>query len=173
MITAAAEILGDGGVEAITIEAVVRRSGVAKTTLYRHFGGVEGLVFATVVAGVGTMDDPDTGTLLGDLRQIQRNYLEAAESPASRKLFVWMIERAMGDPDAAELFRRTTTQPGPTIRALQRAIARGELAPTTNVEMAMHLIQGPLISKRIVNNENLSDEEFDALLEMTVRGLTG
>ncbi len=35
----------------------------------------------------------------------------------------------------------------------------------------MHLIQGPLISKRIVDNSELTDDEFDALLDMTYRAL--
>ena len=55
--------------------------------------------------------------------------------------------------------------------ALQRAIARGEIPPTTNVEMALHLIQGPLISKRIVDDSALTEAEFDSLLDMTCRAL--
>ena len=35
----------------------------------------------------------------------------------------------------------------------------------------MHMIQGPLISKRIVDNSDLTDDEFDTLLEMTYRAL--
>ena len=59
----------------------------------------------------------------------------------------------------------------PTVIALQRAIARGEIPPTTNVEMALHLIQGPLISKRIVDDSALTEAEFDSLLDMTCRAL--
>ncbi len=55
--------------------------------------------------------------------------------------------------------------------ALQRAIARGELPPTTNIEMAMHVIQGPLISKRIVDNSVFTDGEFETLLDTTYRAL--
>lgn len=35
----------------------------------------------------------------------------------------------------------------------------------------MHVIQGPLISKRIVDNSGLTDDDFETLLEMTVRAL--
>jgi len=72
------------------------------------------------------------------------------------------------------LFRKERIQPrGPTVLALQRAIARGELPPTTNIELAMHVIQGPLISRRIVENSDLTDDEFETLLDMTFRALTG
>jgi len=174
LLQAAAEILAEDGIGAVSVEAVARRSGVAKTTLYRHFGGIDGLVFAAVGASVSARPGPDTGSLLGDLREIQRHYLEVARSRINRELFAWMLTRAMHSPDAAALFRKARIQPrGPTVVALQRAIARGELPPTTDIELAMHLIQGPLISRRIVENSDLTDDEFETLLEMTFRALAG
>jgi len=156
----------------MSIEAVARRSGVAKTTLYRHFSGIDGLVFAAVAASVSEAVVSDTGSLIGDLRKIQHNYLDIASSNINRELFAWMLTRAMQSPEAAALFRKVRIQPrGPTVVALQRAIARGELSPTTDIELAMHVIQGPLISKRIIDNLDLTDDEFDTLLEMTVRAL--
>jgi AcrR family transcriptional regulator len=172
LLRATVELLLSEGVSGVTIEAVARLSGVAKTTLYRHFGGIDGLVFAAAAGSVSEVVGPDTGSLLGDLREIQRRYLEIASSNMNREVFAWMLTRAMQSAEAAALFRKERNQPrGPTVVALQRAISRGELSPTTNIEMAMHLIQGPLISKRIVDNSELSSSEFDTLLEMTVRAL--
>jgi AcrR family transcriptional regulator len=174
LLQATAEILVKEGIGAVSIEAVARRAGVAKTTLYRHFGGLDGLVFAAAAASVSETVAPDTGSLLGDLREIQRHYLDIARSSINREVFAWMLTRAMHSPDAAALFRKERIQPrGPTVVALQRAIARGELPPTTNIELAMHLIQGPLISKRIIDNSDLTDEEFETLLAMTLRALVG
>ncbi|HXH55800.1 TetR/AcrR family transcriptional regulator [Iamia sp.] len=172
LLRATTEILVEEGIGAVSIEAVARRAGVAKTTLYRHFGGIDGLVFAAATASVSETVGPDTGSLIGDLREIQRNYLDIASSPINREVFAWMLTRAMHSLEAAALFRQERIQPrGPTVVALQRAIARGELPPTTNVELAMHIIQGPLISKRFVENSDLTDDEFETLLEMTVRAL--
>lgn len=131
-------------------------------------------MFAAAAANVRPSDEPDTGSLAGDLRAIQRHYLEIASSSISREVFAWMLTREMQIPDAAASFRRERIQPrGPTLVALQRAIDRGELPPTADIELAMHLIQGPLISKRIVDNSELTDAEFESLLAMTVRGRTG
>jgi AcrR family transcriptional regulator len=172
LLRATIELLVEGGIAAVSIEAVARRSGVAKTTLYRQFGGLDALVFAAAAASVSDTDGPDTGSLRGDLREIQRRYLAIASSRINRGVFAWMLTRAMHNADAAELFRKERVQPrGPTVVALQRAIARGEISPMTNLEMAMHIIQGPLISKRIVDNTELTDDEFETLLDMTVRAL--
>src|SRR4051794_30547765 len=43
-ISATVEVLLESGVEGVTLEEVAARSGVAKSTLYRHFGSKEALV---------------------------------------------------------------------------------------------------------------------------------
>ncbi len=172
LIAAAAEILVVEGVGAVNAEQVARRSGVAKTTLYRHFGTIDALVFAVVQANVAAMEPPDTGTLRGDLAEIHRAYLAVADLQQSRELFVWMVARSIEDPANRELFRQARVQPrGPTILALQRALARGEIAPTIDLEMAMHIIQGPLISMRIVADDEVSDHDLETMLDMTVAAL--
>lgn len=172
MIAAAAEILFSDGVGAITAEEVARRSGVAKTTLYRHFGTTDAFVFAVVQANVAALEPPDTGTLRGDLVEIHRAYLNVASSQQSRELFVWMVARSIEDPVNRELFRQARVQPrGPTVLALQRAIARGEIDPGIDVDMAMHIIQGPLISMRIVDNNEVSDHDLEMMLDSTVKAL--
>jgi AcrR family transcriptional regulator len=174
MLQAASDILAERGVSALSVEEVVRRSGVAKTTLYRHFGGADGLVFALIASRVAVAESPDTGSLREDLRQILRGYGEMFEDPLSRELFVWMLTKAMESAQGAEQFAAARIQPGgPTVVALQRAMARGEIPPDTSIELAMHLIQGPLISKRVIGNTQVTDKEFEQLLEMTVRALGG
>lgn len=73
---------------------VVTASGVAKTTLYRHFGTTDALVFAAVDDSVATQEPPDTGSLRSDLEVIHRRYLEAPSAARTRELFTWMIARS-------------------------------------------------------------------------------
>jgi AcrR family transcriptional regulator len=172
MLHAARSILSTDGVHACTIEEVARRSGIAKTTVYRHFGSVDALVLAAVDGWVKEAAAPDTGSLRGDLHEIQRRYLGTARSPALRQLFAWMVSRSTSDPEFARQFRAVRVQPrGATVVALQRAIARGEIPPTTDVALALHLVQGPFLSKRIVENEDVTSEELDTLIDQIVRAL--
>jgi AcrR family transcriptional regulator len=172
LLDAALAIVATDGVAAVTADAVARRSGVARTTLYRHFGSTEALVFAAVADSVTAQAPPDTGTLRGDLQVIQRRYLDVASSRRSRELFAWMVAKSVESAEYRELFRRARVQPrGPTTVALQRAIARGEIAADIDVDLAMHLIQGPLISQRIVDDRDVSDSDLERMLDMTVRAL--
>lgn len=172
LLDAALGIVATDGVAAVTADAVVRRSGVAKTTLYRHFGSTDGLVFAAVADSVTSQEPPDTGTLRGDLEAIHRRYLDVASSQQNRELFAWMVAKSIESAENRELFRRARVQTrGPTTVALQRAIARGELDPDIDVDLAMHMIQGPLISRRIVDNSDVAEVDLESMLDMTVRAL--
>jgi len=83
------------------------------------------------------------------------------------------MARGIADPDHAALFRQLRVQPrGPTVIALQRAISRGELRPTVNIEMAMHIIQGPFVSKRIVDNTDITSDELETMVDMAIRAIT-
>ncbi len=172
MLDSTKEIIVERGVTACTIEEVASRSGVAKTTIYRHYGGLDELIFAAVAQDVSHAITPDTGSLRGDLIAIQHRYVEQARSPTVRELFIWMVGRAATSPTNAELFRGVRVQPrGPTVIALQRAIGRGELEPAIDLEMAMHIIQGPFISKRIVDNTDINSNEIETMVDLAIRAL--
>ncbi len=172
MVDGARAIIASEGVHACTVEAVARRTGIARSTIYRHVGGTDGLVLAAVDGMVKAATPPDTGSLAGDLRVIQERYLRVARDPAMRELYAWMLDRSIQDPEFAARFRKVRVQPqGSTVVALQRAIARGEVEPTLDVDLAMHFIQGPFLSKRIVEGEELAPHELDELLRMILAGL--
>jgi AcrR family transcriptional regulator len=174
LLATAAELLAEGGIAALTADEVSHRSGIAKTTLYRHFGSVDGLVFALIGSRVRTTRAPNSGSLVGDLRKIQRAYLDQFNDPLSRELFVWMVTKAMQSPETAEQFAAARIQPtGPTMVALEQAIKRGELREDTNLELALHVIQGAFISSRVIGNRTLTRREFDQILAMIVHGLQG
>ncbi len=172
LLDAVLEIVATDGVSAVTADAVARRSGVAKTTLYRHFGSTDALVFAAVADSVTAREPPDTGTLRGDLEEIHRRYLAVASSRQNRELFAWMVAKSLESAELRELFRRVRVQPrGPTTVALQRAIARGEIDADIDLDLAMHIIQGPLISQRIVDDSEVSEHDLQRLLDFTLRAL--
>jgi AcrR family transcriptional regulator len=172
MLSVARRIVVEEGPQRCTVEAVANGAGVARTTVYRHFGDADGVVLAVLDGMVVDHQPVDTGSLAGDLRVIQHRYLAAAGQPVLRRLFVWMLMRSADDAAFATRFRRVRVQPGgPTTIALQRAIARGELRPDMDLALALHIIQGPFLSKQIIENEMPTDIEFDTLIERIVCAL--
>src|SRR4051794_14143427 len=71
VIDAATELLVESGPSAVTIDAIVARSGVAKSTIYRHWGSRDDVLLDVmeVCAPDLTPPDPDLGVEAG-LREI-------------------------------------------------------------------------------------------------------
>src|SRR3546814_9030524 len=67
---ATVDLVLTGGVDTVTFEAVAAESGVAKSTLYRHFGTKQAMVAAAAASCVVEHTPPDTGDLAQDLRLI-------------------------------------------------------------------------------------------------------
>src|ERR1700761_1847970 len=73
VLTSAFELLGESGVGGFSVDEVARRSGVAKTTIYRHWPTREALVIDACSRISDEQEVPDTGTLEGDLAAILTN----------------------------------------------------------------------------------------------------
>src|SRR5271168_3505369 len=68
ILTAAAELLADRGLAAMSIEEVAARAGVGKTTIYRRWPSKGLLALDAFVTSFREEQPlPDTGTLRGDL----------------------------------------------------------------------------------------------------------
>ena len=59
----------------------------------------------------------------------------------------------------------------PDHRCLQRAIARGDIDADIDLDMVVHVIQGALISQRIVDDRAVSDGDLGCMLDTTLRAL--
>jgi AcrR family transcriptional regulator len=73
VLTTTFELLGESGVGGFSVDEVARRSGVAKTTIYRHWPSREALVIDACSRITDEQHVPDTGSLEGDVTAILTN----------------------------------------------------------------------------------------------------
>src|SRR5579863_2637261 len=77
VLTTTLDLLTEAGLDDLTIDDISRRSGVAKTTIYRHWPNRSALVIdACSHMTDGDEAPPDTGSLEGDVRAILTNIAE-------------------------------------------------------------------------------------------------
>lgn len=172
MLHAARELLASDGLDACTVEEVSRRSGVAKTTIYRHFGSADELAVDALSQMIEEIEEPDLGSLRADLRAIVDWFLGIVRQDAFPRLFASMLSRATTDPEFRRIHDRAQEcRHAPLRLAIQRGIARGEVDPAIDIETATHFVQGPFLAKRLIETGDLSDREVDALLDLIVRAL--
>ena len=73
MLATTFELLSESGVGGLTVDEVSRRSGVAKTTIYRHWPTRAALVIDACSRISAEQKAPDTGSLEGDVTAILTN----------------------------------------------------------------------------------------------------
>lgn len=172
MLTAASTLMMEGGVEAVTADEVARRSGVAKSTMYRHFESIDDLVIAALDRMVGEVAAPDSGSLREDLRSVIMAFRDVIERSQFRCMFASMLMRSLDDPEFARVFRRAQeVRHAPLRQAIQRGIARGEVDPAIDVDQAMYFVQGPFIGKRLIEDDQLTEHDIEVFLDLVVKAL--
>ncbi|GAU69608.1 putative TetR family transcriptional regulator [Streptomyces sp. NBRC 110611] len=121
--------LTEHGYPGLTVEYVAEHSGVHKTTLYRRWKDVEGLVAdALELAGEDSWLPPDTGSLEGDLRALAQEVVTSFTDPAVSASGSAMIAAAFQSERAAGALRAYYAERFKRCEALvERAVRRGEL----------------------------------------------
>lgn len=131
--------LTEHGYPGLTVEYVAEYSGVHKTTLYRRWKDVEGLVAdALDLAGEDSWVPPDTGSLKGDLRALAHEVVASFTDPAVAASGSAMIAAGFQSERAAAALRAYYAERFTRCEAVvERAVRRGELpAPLYGVDAA-------------------------------------
>ena len=172
MLTAAQEIILSCGMNACTVDEVARRSGVAKTTIYRHFDDANELSMAAVETMVEHVSTPDHGSLRADLHEIIHAFRRVVSHDTFKQLFAEMLARAVRDAEFAKIYDEAQEMRHAPLRiAIQRGMARGEVDPEIDLETAMYFVQGPFVAKRLIEMDELTEQEIDNFLDLIVRAL--
>lgn len=134
------------GLAAVTMDDVARRSGVAKSTLYRHFGTRNGLLVAALDRIIQPPLAPDQGSLEADLVSFLASVQPIFANPSIRALAFEIYAAALRDPELDAL-RHTffSGRMGPLMSVVERAQARGELGPDVDMVEAVMAIEGPFM----------------------------
>ena len=172
MIMAAHDIIREVGIHNVTLASIVKRSGVAKTTFYRHFKSISELVICSADAHVVEPDIPDTGSLRQDLFELSQAVVPVYSEPENRQLLTSLIHASAKDPALRELHDRTMdsrTKPLETI--VLNAMKRGELPVDIDVELAAHFIQAPFFERVLCSDQELTLDETNQILDWICRGL--
>ncbi|MFE5942882.1 TetR/AcrR family transcriptional regulator [Streptomyces sp. NPDC056480] len=165
--------LSEHGYPALTVEYVAEHSGVHKTTLYRRWGSVEGLLAdALDLANEDAWTPPDTGSLSGDLRALAHEVVDAFGDPAAGAAPTAFIGAAFQSPRAAEAlhtfyaerFRRCEV-------VVTRGVARGEAPPGTDAGAVVQAVSAPLFMRLFITREPIDGALADQAARAVLAGV--
>lgn len=139
---AALDVFGDAGWAGFAMEAVARRAGVGKASLYLRWSSKEALLADALTAGLPKVSDVDTGTLHGDLVELATQMLDVYAGPSSRAALRLNLE-ASSIPGIAEHYDAMRTAQIQAARAIvRRGIDRGELPSGVSITLLLDTLVG-------------------------------
>jgi AcrR family transcriptional regulator len=155
---AAVEVFGESGWAGFSLEAVARRAGVGKASIYLRWQTKEQLLGDALTARVANVADADTGTLRGDLVHLARQLLElhvGDTHPAVLRLGV----EAASIPEVARRWADLRESQVLAARAMvRRGIRRRDVPADTSVTLLLDTLCGGVLMHVITTPTQLREQ---------------
>lgn len=169
------ELLVEEGWDAVTQSQVAQRSGVGRTTVYRHWPERIDLVREAMDFELShTRDVVLTGRLRDDLlTALEAIRYEMIEREGS-KFLIAMVARSEWDPEVRELKKVLVERAIEVLRdVLTTAVKDRWLAADVSVEVSIAQLVGPLVMRRLVTDEPLDEPLISGLVDdfLAARGV--
>ncbi|MEU8232426.1 TetR/AcrR family transcriptional regulator [Actinoplanes sp. NPDC048967] len=150
------ELLSAGGIGGVSIDEVSRRSGVAKTTIYRHWPSRAALLVEACSTVGSASAVPDTGGFDGDLTALVFDLAEQLRTARWASVLPSIVDAAEREPELAGLHADLHARlMAPFVTVAERAEARGELAGDRRPADVVAAVTGPLFYRRWFSREPL------------------
>lgn len=159
ILSTAFELLSQSGVTGFSVDEVARRSGVAKTTIYRHWPSREALILDAATRISAEREVPDTGSLERDAIAYLSDLGHLLGTARWSSVVPSIVDVAERDAQFAKVhggIQRGHAAPLRTI--LERGSARGDLRVDVDVSAMISALVGPLYYRRWFSREPITDE---------------
>lgn len=157
VVHAALTLFGERGIDAASMDAIARASGVSKATIYKHWADKEALLMEVMlfVHGLdGEPEDVDTGDLERDISIVLSRKPPGEFEELRMRMMPTLIAYSAVHPEFGSAWRHNVMEPPRQClrRILERGVERGLLRRDLNVEVAIALLLGPTLYWHIFVN---------------------
>ncbi|MCU1396596.1 MAG: regulatory protein TetR [Ilumatobacteraceae bacterium] len=172
LLNAARQLLVEGGPAAITVDAVAARSGVAKSTLYRHWETRDELVLAVFQSLAPPVIEPDPSLSAADaLRAFGRQLAAVAGDPEWQCMMPALLSLKLHQDDYAMIqAQMQDEQRGVINRLLQRCVDEGLLRQDATSDTSFTMLVGPFLMASLTGGIPIDDVFADTVTDHFVQG---
>ncbi|WP_406331660.1 TetR/AcrR family transcriptional regulator [Streptomyces sp. NBC_00203] len=177
VLRAAGDVLAEQGFAHLDLADVARRAEVGKTTVYRRWGSVTGLV-ADLLGDMAEQSVPrtETGSVLGDLRANAALVRRTLADPRQGALFRAVIAAAACDSRTAEALRRFyDVRVAEWAPCVEQGVVRGELPVGTDSGLVVRAVSAPLyyalLTTGVVPDAAAADRAAEAAVAAAAAGV--
>jgi AcrR family transcriptional regulator len=172
---AATELLLEGGPSAITMDGVVARSGVAKSTLYRHWPTRDALVTDVFTHIAPTLTPADPSLPFEDgLRALAQEFVTIVSDPYWKRLIPAMLLLKSEMHEIADLEANLKQHQTDVVTpVLECGVDEGWLAEGFDAEAVSTLLIGPILMAALTGSTPLTPEFADRCVDHFLAGVRG
>ncbi|MFK8025698.1 MAG: TetR/AcrR family transcriptional regulator [Ilumatobacter sp.] len=159
ILSAATDLLVESGARSVTVDAVEAASGVAKSTLYRHFSSRDELLIEVVRCNIADIAAPDLSEGFEPaLRALMSDAAATFADPGWSRIFPAILSLRTSMPELdAFVEQDKSTKMARLGRVLDLGVAEGVLPEPIDIDLATNLLIGPLVLASITGNGDESD----------------
>lgn len=171
ILAAARELILEVGYTRITIDAIAKRAGASRTTIYEWWGHRAPLVEEALFANYEAWPAPDTGRFDEDLERLIGEIVREMTRPEVMRAFPALTAEYQATPElkaeAIALYGDPMTRRWQSVFA--RAVERGELSASADAKVTMYLVLGTLWM--LSHNRTLPQKELTPYLLRATRAV--
>jgi AcrR family transcriptional regulator len=164
VIHAALDLFGERGIDAASMDAIARASGVSKATIYNHWEDKEALLLEVMLYVNGIDQDPedvDTGDIARDLGTVLSRRPPQEFEAARNRMTPTLIAYSAVHPKFGAAWRHRVMEPPRQClkRILCRGMERGLLPASLDLEVSMALLLGPMLYRHVFSKGSSVPED--------------
>lgn len=167
VLDAATDLLVEGGPSAVTMDAIVARSGVAKSTIYRHWTSRDDVLVDVFEHCAPQLEAPDPALPFADaLHVLVRSIVAHLRDPQWARIvpaLLMLKSHADGVADLEQRIERTQNETMADV--LQRGMDEGALRRDLRVDDAIAHLVGPLLFAHLTGTVELDDAFADRTVD--------
>lgn len=166
VVDAAAELIGECGFGRASIEAISERSGVARSTIYRHWPERSELLLEAVRNKHEHFAVSVTGDLRTDLVAVYSHLGTFLTGETTGTLAASLMAEARRDPELAALHQKfTESRKSVVVGLISSAIERGEMPDGIRADQMADDMAAPLFFRVLVLHKPIDDKWVESHID--------
>ena len=170
---AVSELLQEKPARDLTMDAVARRAGVGKPTLYKWWPSKAALIMAMFHERFNAVLETPGATTAEEALRTRVKHLAIQCNGLFGKVVSDLIAEGQGDPSILEELYESHIRPrrASTVEDIKRGIASGEFLPTTDPELLLDAIVAPIYLRLLLRHPGVTEQYGNQLIDHALLGI--
>jgi AcrR family transcriptional regulator len=161
-VAATLELLAEEGLSALSVESIATTAGVSKSSVYRRWNSKEEIIIDAIATVAQAVNVSDTGDIRHDLVTAIDGLRGLVSDTRAGEVFPWLVSEIASRSDIGVLYFTTVVHPRrrAIVDLLAAARERGDIRSSLDVEIAVDILTGPVILRRMAGNMDSAPDDW-------------